>query len=170
MKTKRILNVGCGEDTFGTHFVDLFPARTGVIKWNGDKDRLPFQERFFDEVYSKNLFEHLRNPGHALAEMYRVLKTNGRLVLITDNASYWVWAVGRTHHGGYKSSICSDIHYSVFTKEHLINHARKFSFKNIQATLTIVKNSFFIRVINRILSLTPFRRFAFNCIKLTATK
>jgi len=63
---RRILNVGCGEDTYGTHFVDLYPTRKEVIKCNVDKEKLPFPNNYFDEIYSKNLLEHLRNPGFFL--------------------------------------------------------------------------------------------------------
>jgi hypothetical protein len=29
---RKILNVGCGEETYGTHFVDFYPSRKDVIK------------------------------------------------------------------------------------------------------------------------------------------
>ncbi|MEM2955026.1 MAG: class I SAM-dependent methyltransferase, partial [Candidatus Nanoarchaeia archaeon] len=85
---KMILNVGCGDETYGTHFVDLYPSRPEVIKCDLGKEKLPFPDNFFDEVYSKNVLEHLKNPGFALEEMKRVLKKGGELVLITDNAGY----------------------------------------------------------------------------------
>jgi ubiquinone/menaquinone biosynthesis C-methylase UbiE len=50
----RILNVGCGNDTYGTHFVDLYPTRKEVIKCDVNKERLPFPSNFFDVVYSRN--------------------------------------------------------------------------------------------------------------------
>lgn len=89
---KRILNVGCGRETYGTHFVDLYPTRPEVKEVNIDNEKPPFPANYFNdnEVYSKNLLEHLTNPGFVLKEIVRVLKKGGKLILITDNASYWV--------------------------------------------------------------------------------
>ena len=43
-----------------------------LSKCDVDTEKLPFPDNYFDEVYSKNLLEHLRNPGFALKEMIRV--------------------------------------------------------------------------------------------------
>jgi ubiquinone/menaquinone biosynthesis C-methylase UbiE len=74
---KKILNVGCGSETYGTHFIDLYPSRKEVIKCDVDKEKIPFPNSYFDEVYCKNIFEHLRNPGHLIEEAHRVLKKGG---------------------------------------------------------------------------------------------
>jgi ubiquinone/menaquinone biosynthesis C-methylase UbiE len=136
--SKRILNVGCGEDTYGTDFVDLYPSRSEVKKVDVDKEKLPYPDNTFDEVYSKNLLEHLRNPGFALEEMYRVLKKGGKLTIITDNAGFWEFHIFGTHVkpkinlkrlSFYKGRGELDTHYCLFTKEHLINHFKKLGIK-----------------------------------------
>lgn len=166
----RILNVGCGEDTYGTHFVDLNPARKEVIRCNVDEERLPFPDNYFDEVYSKNLIEHLRNPGFALKEMKRVLRVGGRLVIITDNASYWVWAVGKTHHGFYSSQFENDKHYSIYLPEHLINHLKYLGFKNINFKFISESDNLFVFLIDKFLQVTPLRRFGYKKFVVVAIK
>ncbi len=130
---KRILNVGCGSDTYGTHFIDLYPTRKEVIKCNADKDKFPFPDNYFDEVYSKCLFEHLRNPLHFLKESYRVLKKGGRIVIITDSAGFF-GIFGSVHHGGYEKTSFGDEdrHYALFTTNHMKNWLESVGFKRIK--------------------------------------
>ena len=71
---RRVLNVGCGTDNYGTHFVDIYPLRKGVLKCDVSRERLPFRSAFFDEIYCRGLFEHLNNPLFFLRECRRVLK------------------------------------------------------------------------------------------------
>ena len=49
----------------------------------GDAHALPFRDEVFDRVFAFNVFEHLRNPALAAAEIRRVLKPGGRLVVHT---------------------------------------------------------------------------------------
>jgi SAM-dependent methyltransferase len=49
----------------------------------GDAHRLPFADGVFDAVVTFNTFEHLHDPVRAAAEVYRVLKPGGKLVLHT---------------------------------------------------------------------------------------
>lgn len=74
----RILNVGCGEDTYGTDFIDLYPKRKEVKKVNLQKEKFPFKNKTFDVVYSSFIFEHLLNPQNSLKEMVRVCKKGVR--------------------------------------------------------------------------------------------
>jgi ubiquinone/menaquinone biosynthesis C-methylase UbiE len=77
---KKILNVGCGKETYGTHFIDFYPSRQNVLKCNVDEEKFPFPDNYFDEVYAKFIFEHLRNPMNFLSESYRVLKKKVKLL------------------------------------------------------------------------------------------
>src|SRR5262249_533944 len=49
----------------------------------GEAAHLPFDDATFDAVMSSQVFEYLNDVGSALAEMFRVLKPEGR-VLIHD--------------------------------------------------------------------------------------
>ena len=49
----------------------------------GDAHHLPFLDATFDAVVTFNTFEHLYDPPRAAAEIHRVLKPGGRLILQT---------------------------------------------------------------------------------------
>lgn len=170
---KRILNVGCGEDTYGTDYVDMYPSREGVIQCDLEKG-LPFENNTFDEVYSRCLFEHLRNPFNMLLEMKRVTKAGGSVRVITDNGSYWVFAMdNRAHTGGYeKTEHPDDRHYSFFTKTHLVNHFTKAGLeveevKFVEYFSTSSTKRFACLIVQNILKLTPFRNMAYARIEIT---
>ncbi|MDO8551673.1 MAG: methyltransferase domain-containing protein [bacterium] len=49
--------------------------------------KLPYQDKYFDFVTCTEVFEHLENPWKASAEISRVLKPNGYLILSLPNFS-----------------------------------------------------------------------------------
>lgn len=57
-----------------------------VVFRRADVNRLPFHNRSFDLVVTRASFHHFPDPGRVLAEMARVLKPNGK-ILISDNTS-----------------------------------------------------------------------------------
>ena len=93
----------------------------------------------FETVYSKNLLEHLPNPGVFLAGCYSILKHGGRAIVITDNAEFmpfylpfWVKHIGVGAHAvnAYALNHCDSVHYAVFTKMHLANLMSDAGFKD----------------------------------------
>jgi ubiquinone/menaquinone biosynthesis C-methylase UbiE len=171
---KKILNVGCGNDTYGTDFVDAKPRRKEVLKINVDEESLPYKNNYFDEVYSTFLFEHLTKPNFALKEMYRTLKPKGKIIIITDNAGCWVWHTPFTKIN-YGVHWGSDKHYALYTPHHLKNHLRKVGFKNIRTKYILVETKvpiWYVRIISNILYSLPFffKRNALPHIIITATK
>jgi predicted SAM-dependent methyltransferase len=131
LSSGRILNLGCGESKFGTVRVDFIKTQTTTNVWDLEKG-IPFANDYFDLAYSRNLLEHLRNPGYFLEECYRVIKPKGLIEIITDNAEcqryYWFG----THTGRYERKHPGDHHFSIFTKSHLLNHFSKAGFKDIE--------------------------------------
>lgn len=128
---RRVLNVGCGSEVYGTDFIDFYPSRTDVIECDIDNKSFPYRSNTFDEVYSRNLLEHISNPFHALQEMKRVLKSGGRLVIITDNAGFILYHVPLFEHifaqhntNKYRYGK-KDRHYFIFTPLHLRNLLQK---------------------------------------------
>jgi ubiquinone/menaquinone biosynthesis C-methylase UbiE len=111
----RVLDVGCGPGTDTIPLarlvgpegrvagVDLDPAMTaeadrraaeaGVNGWVRHEladamRRLPYADGEFDACRSERLFQHLHDPAAALAEMARVTKSGGWVVVLdTDHAS-----------------------------------------------------------------------------------
>lgn len=135
---RKILNVGCGKETYGTHFIDLYPMRADVIKCDLNKEKIPFPNNYFDEVYSRNLLEHLKNPGFVIKEMVRVLKRKGKLFLVTDNASYYLFHVFKSysaHYYNYRKYGREDRHYMIFTTKHLENLLKSVKLKIIKICL-----------------------------------
>lgn len=51
----------------------------------GDVQNLPYPQNTFDTVIPLGVIEHFLNPDKVMNEMYRVLKTNGHLILMTPN-------------------------------------------------------------------------------------
>jgi SAM-dependent methyltransferase len=173
---KRILNVACGKDTYGTDFVDMYPSRENVIQCDIEKG-LPFPGETFDEVYSHCLFEHLKNPFNMLLEMKRVTKAGGRVKVITDNGSYWVFALdNRAHTGGYEvDEHPDDRHYCFFTKTHLSHHFTKAGFEIeevefVEYFSTSRMKRFACHTVQSLLKLTPFRNMAYARIKIVGIK
>ncbi|MEW6748382.1 MAG: methyltransferase domain-containing protein [Candidatus Micrarchaeota archaeon] len=151
----RVLNIGCGEDfTIGTDFVDLYPQKDDVKQCDIDKDRLPYDDGTFDEVYTKNLFEHLTNPANLMKEANRVLKKGGRLTLITDNAAYLGIGFGKTlflhNYSGYGKE---DRHFEIYTAFHMRNWADKFGFEVESIDYLMQKDSpsAFLRIVKSVL-------------------
>jgi SAM-dependent methyltransferase len=60
-----------------------------------DAGRLPFAAETFDIVFSRYLWEHLEHPRAVFAEMARVLKPGGKLVLLTPNRFHYVALISR---------------------------------------------------------------------------
>ena len=117
----RVLNVGCGQDTYGTHRVDFAPG--AAVTEVASVLHLPYKAGSFDEVFAQNVLEHMPNPLQFLQECARVLRPGGRLVCITDHAAYLGyhfrgWRPGDNHqwHGAH-----GDRHFMLFSEGHLRN-------------------------------------------------
>lgn len=131
-RTLFTLNIGAGEMTYGDIRLDIY--RSSTINILGDAEFLPLKRDVFDLVYSRNVLEHLPNPLNALREMKRVCKKTGKIILRTDNASYWAFhllgyhtthpilRVPRLFMKSQKYGITGPHrHYCLFTKAHLKN-------------------------------------------------
>ena len=126
-----ILNLGCGDEEYGTHRVDINPTKTSTHVFDVE-DGIQFPDNTFGIVRSRNLLEHLKNVGFHLSECFRVMEPGGKITVITDNAEclryYWFG----THTGNYeKQHESNDKHYGLFTKSHLYNHFKAAKFRNI---------------------------------------
>ncbi|MFC1474524.1 class I SAM-dependent methyltransferase [bacterium] len=75
----------CGCDT-EPEVLRLAAGRESGVRWvcNGP-DTLPFADGAFDLVFSEGSLHHFENPMAMFAEMWRVLRPGGRLLLIDLN-------------------------------------------------------------------------------------
>lgn len=95
----RMLDTGCGEGITLEKLVDRFPEaevqgidvdftnveicrKHGLPAKQGDIYDLPFGESEFDTCICMEVIEHLERPERAVAEMARVTRTGGRLVIV----------------------------------------------------------------------------------------
>ena len=100
-KNSKILDNGCGRGDFLKAFekcglesygTDL-DAKTQIergrkIVWGGinlEEDELPFPDDFFDIVFTKSVIEHLHKPSRFFEECYRVLKPEGRIIVMVPD-------------------------------------------------------------------------------------
>ncbi|MCC6415896.1 MAG: class I SAM-dependent methyltransferase, partial [Opitutaceae bacterium] len=107
--TAHILDAGCGTgglikrlgplmSSWTWMGVDVHPAacvlareRVGVTIAQADLTRLPFGDEGFDAVVSADVIYHIEDDQRALAEMGRVLRPGGLLV-INVPAYRWLWS------------------------------------------------------------------------------
>jgi ubiquinone/menaquinone biosynthesis C-methylase UbiE len=92
VKAGQVLDLGCGAGRYLAQMETLLPgaklvgvdpqvaAADGKIR-RGSAYALPFADSSLDAVYSYIVFQHLHEPARALAEVRRVLKPGGVLVI-----------------------------------------------------------------------------------------
>lgn len=108
-----VLDLGCGEG----NSQNIFQCKKKDIKWIGldiesspeisnrtrhsekfcayDGINIPFENNYFDLIYSNQVLEHARHPIELLADVYRVLKPGGYFIGSTSqfepyhSYSYW---------------------------------------------------------------------------------
>ncbi|MFA6006389.1 MAG: class I SAM-dependent methyltransferase [Candidatus Paceibacterota bacterium] len=77
-----IINLGSGPKIIAPGVTNMDIAQYPGVDIIGDASDMPLASATVDAIISDTVFEHLRTPGKAIQEVYRVLKPNG-LVYIT---------------------------------------------------------------------------------------
>lgn len=83
---KRTLDIGSGGSSYDRFFpnritIDIDPSRKPDIV--ADAHKLPFDNEEFESILCTEVLEHIHTPETAIAEMGRVLKKDGLLILTT---------------------------------------------------------------------------------------
>jgi SAM-dependent methyltransferase len=139
----RILDNGCG---LGTYLDALTPyttqrygleieheravaalaTATGIIEGVGED--LPFADDSFDLVFSNEVIEHVRDDGQYAAEMVRVTRPGGRILIFCPNRWYPVEQHGVYWHGRYKFGNIPLVNYlPTPLRNRLAPHVRTYS-------------------------------------------
>jgi len=137
------LNLGCPYRCDGYICVDLSPKDPGVVEADVYDYLRAHSENAVEEIYTKNLLEHLGNPLEFLRLCYRELKPSGKITLTTDNAEYlpfylpfWVNHTGIGAHSRREYASLKEHgggrHFMVFTKMHLENLLEEAGFRKIE--------------------------------------
>jgi ubiquinone/menaquinone biosynthesis C-methylase UbiE len=101
-----VLDAGCGAGYVSAEFspqlkligVDIETEAIDFCKKNrqgkflvAPLENLPFDKNTFDLILFTNAIEHLENPHPALAELTRVLKPGGKILVTTENCANVFW-------------------------------------------------------------------------------
>ena len=102
-KGQKILDIGCSTGNF------IAQDPKNIIGLEVDKDaikvsrsrgfkvvemkgrKLPFKSNTMENVHTKHVLEHIEDSLFFMKEVFRIMKKNGRLVLITDKYTKRFW-------------------------------------------------------------------------------
>jgi ubiquinone/menaquinone biosynthesis C-methylase UbiE len=126
-KFKNILDVGCGRGEFLNGFSKCNLEVYGIDQNDASKqnysrinfkscdllkEKIPYDDNYFDVVFSKSLVEHFYYPEKIFKEMHRVLKKDGILITMTPDweINYKTFYEDYTHRTPFSKTSLKDIH------------------------------------------------------------
>jgi SAM-dependent methyltransferase len=85
----------------------------------GELVRLPFRDAEFDIVFMKHVLEHTPEPMRALAEVRRVMRPGGVVVILVPDLAYWKGEHRRRSYRYFRPDDLGQQHYVYYTEESL---------------------------------------------------
>ncbi len=67
-----------------------FPGKENFRFIQANSESIPLGDDFFDLIICTNSFHHYLHPDQALKEMYRLLKSGGKLYILDPTADTWM--------------------------------------------------------------------------------
>ena len=159
-----LLDIGCGNamhmwlfeklgyEVYGIDksfmFTELNPYKQIIKKCDLEKDRIPFEDNYFDFIFSKSVIEHIYNTENFMKEAYRVLKPNGKIVIMTPD-----------YESRYRDFFEHFEHVKPFTLKSLWHCLEYFGFRNVKVEkfyqLPFTWNRPYLKFIPKLISLLP---------------
>lgn len=142
-----ILDNGCGLGQYLEHFapfsrqrfgleveperaVKALPTAVGIVQGVGE--HLPFASNSFDFVFSNEVIEHVTDDAAYAAEMVRVVRPHGRILLFCPNRWYPVEQHGIYWRGQYKFGNIPLVNYLPdMLRNKLAPHVRAYTKKQL---------------------------------------
>ena len=125
-KGTKLLDLGCGRGEFLAGFINCGVKGYGVDRSNTSEklcpsaelrvadletEKIPFEDNFFDFVYSKSVIEHFHNPEILVEEIYRILKPGGIVITMCPDweFNYRMYFEDYTHRTPFMLASLRDI-------------------------------------------------------------
>jgi SAM-dependent methyltransferase len=166
----------------GTDVSDEISHNPYVSEWHVDPNGMmpAVADGSVDLIYSRYVFEHLRDPARVLAEIRRVLRPGGRLLFLTPNRRHYLplaaTLLGRTMQRklnamrGTPEEDTFPTVYALNTPEEVEAHGRAAGFRTIDVALFEVQPNYLTfhplaftagvlweRAVNNLAPLAPYR-------------
>ena len=132
----KMLEPGCGRGEFLSNFqslgldvygIDVSPEAKEYSNnfpidiCDIENSKIPFEDNYFDVIYSKSFIEHLYHPENYLVEAMRVLKPGGKLITLVPD-----WE------SNYKIYFDDFTHRTPFSKNSLTDAYKIYGFRSVQ--------------------------------------
>ena len=128
----KLIDLGCGTESF----VKLVKEKNIKVKGYDldtvdlENSKIPESNDSADYVTCLSIIEHLKDPSNLLSEIYRILKPNGILIIVTPNFYYC-----------YRNFYDDPTHFNPFTPKKLETILKLFGFKSNYVLPWIVKKN-----------------------------
>lgn len=106
--------MGCGVEGYGvdrSRVAEKYCPEAELRTADLENEGLPYEDNFFDVVYSKSVIEHFYYPEKIVQEMYRVLKPGGIVITLCPDweFNYRIYFEDYTHRTPFMQSSLRDI-------------------------------------------------------------
>ncbi|MEK7497552.1 MAG: methyltransferase domain-containing protein [Patescibacteria group bacterium] len=147
LRPKKILDVGCASGRMANEVSKIFPeakisaidAYSKTINYGKkkyphinfsveDAHKLSFKSSTFDLVICYEVIEHVVDPKRVLAEIRRVMKKNGRALVVMDSGN-WLFRIVWFISENTISRVWQGAHLHPFKHRELENAIKKVGFK-----------------------------------------
>jgi ubiquinone/menaquinone biosynthesis C-methylase UbiE len=133
MKTK--LNFGCGMD-IKKDYVNIDRIKLNGVDVVHDllKQPYPFKDNTFEEIYCKDVLEHLPNHNAIIKEFHRILKPNGKVIILVPHFTSATSWCNPEHLRTFSKNT-----YDCYVKGHSYDRCYDFHFSSIKSKIQFGK-------------------------------